>query len=110
MNTIYSLLTWMICVLSNLRGKLCGDEHELRWDRTLSWSDPELDAEQGVLYMSCCDCGLTHFLVLGKSATPERPKRYTYRFRARHGPVEAPDPELGECARIRFLEWCEAYA
>ncbi len=109
-NGLYTLLTWAICVVATLRRKLCGAEHELRWDRTLPWDEPELDSEKGVVYLQCCDCGLTHFLIFGESVTPERPKKYAYHFRAGKKVPTLPNPTLGKRAQIKFQNWCEEAA
>ena len=106
-NALYTLFTWVICLVANWRQLLCDDAGDLRWERTLDWDEPEKDAGKGVLYACCCDCGLTHFFVLGKPVTPERPPQYRYRLRAGRGPKADPDPILGIFAKNTFRNWCE---
>lgn len=109
-NALYTLFTWVICLIANLRQRLCDDSDDLRWERTLDWDEPEKDASDGVLYASCCDCGLTHFFVLGKSVTPERPREYRYRLRAGRGPKVTSHPLLGVRAKGVFDSWCERWS
>jgi hypothetical protein len=50
--------------------------------------------------MSCCDCGLEHFFVVGHSGTAVRPKDYGYKWRFGANPWTKPDPYL----RQRVIE------
>ena len=78
---IYTFLTNTIILLSKLRDKcLDGPSHNghLRIDRVLPWYE---GFGSDKLFMGCCDCGLTHFLVLGHSITPVRPINYQYKMR-----------------------------
>ena len=104
---MYTLLTWLICVLSNIRERLC--PAVIRWDRTLAWDAPEMDAAHGVVLWKCCDCGLEHFHVIGKTQTPVRPLNYRYRLRAGRGSSERLDPRLGPAARDVYVRWCAWY-
>lgn len=92
---IYTALTAIICVLGRLR-KRAGPPLTMRWDRTLP-TDPEW--QPGEMALQCCDCGLTHYLVMTHSATPERPKKYRYQLRGSSVGWTEPDPELGTQAR-----------
>lgn len=105
-SALYTLLTWVICLVANLRDRWCASSTGLRWDRTIEWDEPEKDVADGVLYAECCDCGLTHLFVLGKSVTPERPRKYRYRLRAGRGPNVSPNLRLGVSASVTFHSWC----
>lgn len=86
---IYTILTSMIILLSKLRDR--SFRRVLRLDRPIPW------CMQGTehLWMSCCDCGLEHFFVIGHSGTAVRPVNYNYSMRFDAKAWTDPDPELG---------------
>lgn len=98
---LYTILTSIICVLGLIRDRFCGPM-PLRWDRTLTAPD---EWNNSVMYMSCCDCGLTHFFVPDKSGTPRRPIAYKYKGRFGADSWTNPDPELGLQAKFEFHAW-----
>lgn len=87
---MYTILTILIILLGKLRDK-CGPL-TLRCDRPIPWNMQD----DGALWMSCCDCGLGHFFVVGHSGTAMRPKKYTYKFRFGANAWTDPDPDLGD--------------
>jgi len=92
----YAFLTNIIIFLSKIRD-MCLDGPEskghLRIDRTLPWCH---DFGSDILFMGCCDCGLSHFLVLDHSVTPVRPEDYQYNMRISGKAWTKPNPELAE--------------
>lgn len=93
MSVVYTLLTSLIILLSKMRDR-CGSM-ALRSDRPVPWN------MQGTrhLWMSCCDCGLRHFFVIGHSGTAVRPMKYSYRLRFGAKAWTDPDPELGDVVK-----------
>ncbi len=100
---IYSFLTGLIILLSKIRDKIFVPY--MRFDRTLPHPP---DQANDVLWFSCCDCGLSHFIMNGISATPVRPEKYKYRFRFGAKAFIEPDNDLGHGAykKARSLGWC----
>ena len=75
---IYTILTGLIILLSKIRDK--SYKPYFRLDRTVPVpKEDQIDS----LYMSCCDCGLTHFILCENaiSLTPVRPMKYKYKIR-----------------------------
>lgn len=107
---IYKLLTTAIIILGKLRDRFGGAfpkmpghlyrQFPVRFDRALPW--PE-DAKL-YLGMGCCDCGLTHVIIHGKSVTPKRPMSYDYKMRLGAQAYAKPDPKLGEEARAMMID------
>lgn len=94
---VYTLLTSIIILVGTLRKWLCRRDEYLRGDRALPWVPNDADT----LLMRCCDCGLTHFFVCGRSATVQRPLWYDYRLRFGVVAWTDPDVELGrEACRL----------
>jgi len=92
---IYTILTTLIIVLSKLRDLVCSPEHgggHLRFDHCIPWSKNYGDN----YYMSCCDCGLTHFIVPYHSMTPVRPRFYHYSYRLGAKAWHEPDFRLAK--------------
>ena len=100
---IYTILTGLIILLSKIRDK--SFVRHMRFDRTLPHPPGQPD---DVLWITCCDCGLTHFIINGISETPVRPLKYTYHFRFGAKAFTDPDPNLGLKAykKARSLGWC----
>lgn len=73
---IYTFLTGLIILLGKLRDRFHKTRF-VRFDRTL----PLVKEHRPYLYISCCDCGLTHFFIPDHSGTPLRPQNYQYKFR-----------------------------
>jgi len=93
----YTLLTSIIILVGKVRKRLCRRDEHVRGDRTSPW--PPNDAD--TLLTTCCDCGLTHFFVCGRSGTVSRPLRYAYRLRFGAVAWTDPDIELGrEACRL----------
>ena len=93
-NQIYTLLTSAIILLGKIRDRICSPRHGgafLRLDRCIPWCD---DFGKGRTYIGCCDCGLTHFVVIGHSLTPVRPIRYRYKMRFGANAWTKPNAEL----------------
>jgi len=93
---LYTLLTSIIILISKIRDKVSSKEKfmHMRFNRTLPW--PTLkEEEKDIFYISCCDCGLTHFFLLNHSSTPVRPKEYSYNFRFGNNAYTKPDLDLG---------------
>lgn len=82
--------TSLIILLGKLRDK-CHTRF-IRFDRTL----PIVKDHQPYLYISCCDCGLTHFFVPDLAGTPLRPRKYAYRMRFGANGWTKPDIQLGQ--------------
>lgn len=87
---IYTILTSLIILISKIRSRV-GGQYFLRCDRPIPWH------QQGKkwIHMSCCDCGLAHFFVVGHSGTAIRPQKYSYNLRFGAKAWTDPDPELG---------------
>ena len=100
-NIIYTILTGIIILLAKLREKTLGEKPRFRWDRTI----PVPYEDQGSsLYIKCCDCGLSHFILYSRSATPVRPLKYDYRLRFGSKAWTEPDLELGQDAHEAALK------
>lgn len=93
-HVLYTVLTTLIIVLAYLRDRAGRGTYRIRCDRTLPWEQP-----QDALALACCDCGLTHFIVVGNdvapSVTPIRPEQYQYRSRLGANAYIDPDLDLG---------------
>ena len=102
----YKVLTAWIILLGKLRDKaewgIDGDGRTLRFDRTLPWVKGQ---PRHGLWWSCCDCGLSHYFDCGSSGTPARPKDYNYSLRFGAKGHTDPDPQLGERAYGRWIQF-----
>ena len=79
-NIIYTVLTSLIILLGKVRDLTCvtAKTSALRLDRTIPWCH---DYGEGLYFMGCCDCGLSHFIISGHSFTPVRTQNYAYKLR-----------------------------
>ena len=100
---IYTILTGLIILFSKIRDR--SFISYMRFDRTLPHPP---DQPNDVLWITCCDCGLSHFILNGISATPARPEKYRYRFRFGAKAFTDPNNDLGLKAYkiARTLGWC----